>query len=327
MSPTAPFPYGVCPLTTNQFELSPITITGPSSDSELDETGSLKATLFGGVGIQWDDPFAIGEYGSLLFSAAQYADLGYETFGGALTVLTWAKPGDAVHSGQRIFDFGNDFAAFPSDNVRVGIVSGKLAVGVYAGAAGADVSTSFAVQSFVVNPHAPWLHIALTVSATGVVALYVNGASVYNASGVGAGPLNTVQRHLLLAKSLNASEPYYTGEIASLQLLAGTALDASDVASMYASAGCPNAAAAAGRRRALLQAPPPSGSCLAALGVVSVGGGGATAPVAPTGGNASAPSFTLFAGAYAAVVEVRPAPGGSPSPGAAGEDAGGGARD
>lgn len=145
---------------------------------------------------------------------------------------------------QRFFDWGS--GAYDNNLLMTAPFSTlEIVLDVYAGSSGVNLYPRVAVS------YGEWYHYTVTLTAQGVIALYVNGVGVF-ASGTNIAP--TVARtHMYLGKSLWSADSLFNGAISDFQFANGFAFTPYDVGNMYAGYGCPLLTGGGGP----VSAPPP----------------------------------------------------------------------
>jgi hypothetical protein len=169
-----------------------------------------------------DDPVAIGPgafTGVLYDGVNDYIDLGSYELGGDFTFESWVNVNNARTLGAKFFDFGDGPG---QDTIALGFrgTSGQLSL-----YSTQDTETSF-VNSLIDVPEDTWIHLAVTIEATGDVddeghelavgTIYQNGVEL--ASGELFLPRLLERSNQYLAKSSIDGEAYYDGQMDEVRL-------------------------------------------------------------------------------------------------------------
>ena len=127
--------------------------------------------------------------------------------------------------------YSDNFLAAPT-----GGVGGSFDFSVYSGSSGSDVGASVVASPPVYVPQNSWLHFAITINSASAVAFYFNGVPQNSLSYYRT--LNTLTRYqMYLGKSNWATDPYFSGAMASFQMAVGITFSAYDVSNMFANIG------------------------------------------------------------------------------------------
>lgn len=195
------------------------TITFVSRDDLVDSNIIERDVL---VTPQDDSPVAIGPgafTGVLYDGVNDYIDIGSYELGGDFTFESWVNVNNARALGAKLFDFGN---AEGQDTIALGFrgTSGQLSL-----YSTQDSATSF-VNSLVDVPEDQWIHLAVTIEATGDVddeghelavgTIYQDGAEI--ASGELFLPRVLARSNQYLARSGVEGEAYYDGMMDEVRL-------------------------------------------------------------------------------------------------------------
>ena len=193
-------------------------VTGSSLASTGYTTSLNSASLANGASISTSDAVVGSGSLQLAASSSQYVQLPTFTIGSSgLTFACWFRtPGSTNYA--RIFDFGNGPG---SDNIILNIQGNKL----YVGGSGVYSSTGVSVNDNV------WRHVAWTLDTNNNWIVYVNGASVWSASGQSY-PSAISRSSNYIGKSNWGTDPYFDGAVDDFRVY-NAVLTLSDVSNLY----------------------------------------------------------------------------------------------
>ena len=153
-----------------------------------------------------DAPFVASSNLAALFDGGDdYVDLGTATFGGEITIETWAYVEDPFRTWIRFAEFAGPNIN-TNQNILFGMESdtGKLFYGVYNGVV---VENNYASETIM--PTAEWAHIAVTHSAS-EVNIYLNGAKVFTQASAEL-PVSTERPNMYIGKSNYPQDNLFNG--------------------------------------------------------------------------------------------------------------------
>jgi len=152
---------------------------------------------------------------------------GGATFGGAFSIAFWALVSSINPGPARLFALGQPY------NVQTLAMMENNANSLEVAYWGSDLNYNFPPASLK-----SWNHYAVTVDATGLFTVYVNGAAAGGTFSNG-GAVPSVSRSLYLGKSTYPGDPFLAGSIRDFQLAIGAVFSPTDVANLFAGNGCP----------------------------------------------------------------------------------------
>lgn len=186
--------------------------------------GGGNGTVYGATATTGADGTPNGGY--VFDGANDYISIppGFADFTNGITISVWANPSSASNF-ARFIDFGTGTGANNIIFYRGGTTN-NLTYNVIDGS-----NTSMASMGYAALVQNQWKLYTVTVTAGGVGTFYVNGASVYTASGIDA-PTNVTRTSNFIGRSNWASDSYYAGSMDDLRMY-NRALSASEVLQLY----------------------------------------------------------------------------------------------
>ena len=218
-----------CQAASHRFSVSNLDVSLSSFSNALlpDSVGAWNATLVGGV--KYSATTRAMEFNGV----DGHLSLGAHGLGGALSVAIWIRV-DALTHWSKLWDFG---AGAPGSNVFLSISpvsnGNNVAMLGFYSAARAD---TYLLASDVWKLHT-WTFVVGTYTASGGLALYIDGQQVASLPPPATGGIPAGVRNMFIGRSLWSGDSYFNGAVADVQLF-NAALGADDVASLYAGRGC-----------------------------------------------------------------------------------------